>query len=82
MAVVNSRREGRLSVMVSSSKYMVRTEMHRRVTKLYTPERHEGAFHLWYCRDARGTGGARASAGEPHDVARAIARRDDVVSAE
>ena len=71
MAVVNSRREGRLSVMV-------RTEMRR----YETPERHEGASHLCYCDDARGTGGARASAGEPHDVARAIARRDDVVSAE
>ena len=74
MAVVNSRREGRLSVMV-------RTEMHHDVFR-NTPERHEGASHLCYCDDAPGTGGARASAGEPHDVARAIARRDDVVSAE
>ena len=30
----------------------------------------------------RGAASPRASAGEPHDAARAIARRDDVVSAE
>ena len=44
------------------------------------------ARHLWYratnARGLLGTGGARASADEPHDVARAIARRDDVVPAE
>ena len=77
MAVVNSRREGRLSVMV-------RTEMHAAtVFRNYTPQSATRArASVLLRRDARGTGGARASAGEPHDVARAIARRDDVVSAE